>query len=297
MKIADALMALQEYYDKLNPTADDEFIYTEALGFLIEETKDPKYMWELGWYYSSQKRFDLEIRYLEMAAEYEYLPAIEELGYMWYYGQHGERDYDKAFKYFSMGAEQDPGNGSLWCRYKLADMYHYGYSVEKDEAKYREMIEEAYEEVKDPERLNDPFPEICLRLAGIRAEENQTEEAVKLLKEAKPFLAERLSIEPFWGHIEVMGRIVRLMYELTPFDEKNADFYDLFYLTESPGRYTMAYGKKKVVLEVTTENDEYALGYDGKWYRSFSEFCQKAEIDKVKFTSVYDEFRDVEVEQ
>ena len=87
------------------------------------------------------------------------------------------------------------------------------------------------------------------------------------------------------------------MYELTPFDEKNADFYDLFYLTESPGRYTMAYGKKKVVLEVTTENDEYALGYDGKWYRSFSEFCQKAEIDKVKFTSVYDEFRDVEVEQ
>lgn len=296
MKIADALMALQEYYDKLNPTADDGFIYTEALGFLIEETKDPRYMCELGWYYSSHKRFDLEIKYLEMAAEYEYLPATEELGYMWYYGQHGEQDYDKAFKYFSMGAERDPDNGSLWCRYKLADMYHYGYSVKKDEAKYRKMIEEAYEDVKNPKHLNDPFPEICLRLAGIRAEENRTEEAVVLLKEAKPFLAERLSIEHFWGHIEVMGRIVKLMYELTPFDVKNADFYDLFYLTETPGEYSMTYRRKKVVLEAIMEDGEYAVGYDGRWYRSFGEFCQKAEIDKVKFTSVYDEFRDVEVE-
>ncbi len=29
---------------------------------------------------------------MEMAAEYGYLPAMEELGYMWYYGQHGEKD-------------------------------------------------------------------------------------------------------------------------------------------------------------------------------------------------------------
>ena len=48
-------------------------------------------MCELGWFYCSKKKFDLEIKYLEMAAEYGYLPAMEELGYMWYYGQHGEK--------------------------------------------------------------------------------------------------------------------------------------------------------------------------------------------------------------
>jgi TPR repeat protein len=105
MNNGDALKALQDYYDTKNPTADDEFKFTEALGYLIEETKNPKYMTELGWYYCSKKRFDLEIKYLEMAAEYGYLPAMEELGYMWYYGQHGEKDYDKAFYYFSKGAE------------------------------------------------------------------------------------------------------------------------------------------------------------------------------------------------
>ena len=295
MNNAEALKALQDYYDLSNPGEDDEFVFTEALKYLIEETKDPKYMTELGWYYSSKKRFDLEIRYLEMAAEYGYLPAMEELGYMWYYGQHGQKDYDKAFYYFSKGAEGDEGNGSLWCKYKLADMYRFGCSVKKNEDKYQQMIEEAYEEVKDPQFLNDPFPEICLRLAGIRADQGNNDEAVRLLKDAKNFMAERLSMDPFWGHIEVMGRIVRFLYQLTPFDEENADFYDLFYLTEKPGRYTVKHGKNKIGIEVSDENGEHAIGYGGKWYRSFEDFCRKAETGNEKFTSIYDEFYDVEV--
>ena len=35
------------------------------------------------------------IKYMELAAESGYVPAMEELGYMWYYGQHGEKDYRK----------------------------------------------------------------------------------------------------------------------------------------------------------------------------------------------------------
>ena len=295
MNNADALKALQDYYDKKNPTSDDDFKFTEALGFLIEETKDPKYMTELGWYYCSKKRFDLEIKYLEMAAEYGYLPAMEELGYMWYYGQHGEKDYDKAFYYFSKGAEGDGTNGNLWCKYKLADMYRFGCSVPKDEDKYREMIEEAYEEVNDPKFLNDPFPEISLRLAGIRIDQGKKDEAVALLRKAKRFMAERLSIEAFWGHIEVMGRIVQLLYELQPFDMEDADFYDLFYLAEKPGKYTIKHNGKKVEIEIIEEDEEKAIGYAGKWYRSFGEFCQKAEISGEKFTDIYDEFYEVEV--
>ena len=295
MNNSEALKALQDYYDLNNPGEEDEFIFTEALKYLIEETKNPKYMTELGWYYSAKKRFDLEIRYLEMAAEYGYLPAMEELGYMWYYGQHGQKNYDKAFYYFSKGVEGDEGSGSLWCKYKLADMYRFGCSVEKDEDKYRQMIEEAYEEVKDPQFLNEPFPEICLRLAGIRADQGKKDEAVRLLRKAKDFLAERLSRDPFWGHIEVMGRIVRFLYKLTPFDEETADFYDLFYLTERPGRYTVKRGKDKIEIEVSDENGEYAIGYGGKWYRCFEDFCQRAETGNEKFTSIYDEFYDVEV--
>ncbi len=293
MNCADALKALQEYNDTNNPTADDEFRYTESLRYLIDETKDPKYMCELAWYYCEQKRFDLEIRYLELAAESGYLPAMEELGYMWYYGQHGEQDYDKAFYYFTKGAEADHTAGALWCKYKLADMYRFGCSVEKDEDKYRQMIEEAYEQVKSPRFLNEPYPEIALRLAGIRAEQGRTEEAVSLLRNAKRFMAERLSYDPFWGHIEVMGRIVRYLYKLTPFDASRSDFYDLFYLTQNPGIYKMKRGGKIIQLEASPEENECAIRYDGKWFRNFEDFCRKAEAGKVKITSIYDEFYDV----
>ncbi|MCR4892772.1 MAG: hypothetical protein K5989_11400 [Lachnospiraceae bacterium] len=297
MNYGDALKTVQDFYEITSPTADDEFMYTEALGVLIQETKEPKYMVELGWYYSSIKRFDLEIKYLELAAESGYGPAFEELGYMWYYGQHGEKDYDKAFQCFSRGAERDKyGNsGSLWCRYKLADMYRYGLSVDKDPDKYRQMIEAAYEDVKNPRFLNEPFPEIALRLAGIRAEEGKKEEAVRLLRQAKSFLAERLSVDPFWGHINVMGRIVRFLYRLTPFNIEYADFYDLFHMTGEEGEYSFMREGRKYILIVSEEDGEYGIKFDGRWYRSFEEFCQKAELGGSKITRIYDEFYDLEV--
>ncbi|MBR4760625.1 MAG: sel1 repeat family protein [Lachnospiraceae bacterium] len=300
MKTQDALKVLREYYDKSTPTKDDEFLFTEALGYLIEEPKDPKYMTELAWYYGSKKRFDIEIKYLEMAAEYGYIPAIEELGYMWYYGQHGEKDYKKAFEYFSKGAEGDSDQmGSLWCRYKLADMYRFGCGVEQDEKKYRQMIEEAYEKVRNPRRLNDPYPEIAYRLACIRAEEGKNETAIDLLKKSKRFMAERLSVEAFWGHIEVMGRIVRKLYELTEFDIQTATFYDLFYLTKEPCNLSFKYYDRKYKIEIKKDeeenNEKTAICFEGKWYRSFEEFCEKAKIENEKITVVYDEIYDPEV--
>ena len=189
----------------------------------------------------------------------------------------------------------DGTNGNLWYKYKLADMYRFGCSVEKDEDKYREMIEDAYEQVKDPRFLNDPFPEISLRLAGIRADQGMKDEAIDLLKKAKRFMAERLSVEAFWGHIEVMGRIVRFLYKLEPYDKEDGDFYDLFYLTEKPGKYTVKRAGKTIEIEVIEEDGEKAIGCNGKWYRSFEDFCQKAETGGDKFTNIYDEFYDVEV--
>ena len=289
MTNADALKAVRDYYDKTNPTEDDDFIFTEALGYLIAETKNPKYMHELAWHYCTKKRFDLEIKYLEMAAECGYVHAMEELGYMWYYGQHGEKDYEKAFYYFSMGAGKDSRSGSLWCKYKLADMYHNGYYVEKNEKKYRQMIEQAYKRIKNPNYLNEPFPEISFRLAEIRVEQGRIDEAVNLLRAAKRFMAERLSVEAFWGHLEVMGRIVRFLYQLTPYDKDRADFYDLFYLTQNPGKYSIKRKGKKTTIEVIEENGEQAIKYNNKWFRNFEEFCQKAEIGEYKFTNIYDE--------
>ena len=331
MKFKDALAIRDDFHELSVPSADEEFAYTEAMAMLIESTGEPKYMAELAWFYCDRKRFDLEEKYLTMAAECGFGPAFEELGYMYYFGQNGVKDYRKAFECFTKGAEPDRfGNeGSLWCRYKLADMYRFGCFVEKDEARYREMIEEAYGLVKSARRLSEPYPEIAYRLAGIRAEQGESAVAVALLRRAKAFLAERLSYDAFWGHIEVMGRIVRLLYELTPFDEDEADFYDLFHLTRTPGRYGITRAGKSLVLDVNadfanggaagttaaeagtagttaaetgsagTGASQYesvrgaAIECEGRFYRDFADLCGKMKIDGRRVTELYDEFYEV----
>lgn len=294
MTITEAKRILEDYYDKPVPDENDEFLFTEALEFLITETKDPKYMTELAWYYCSKKRFDIELKYLEMAAECGYKPAFEELGYMWYYGQHGEQDYNKAFEYYTKGADDTGTPGSLWCKYKLADMYRFGCAVEKDEEKYRRLIEEAYERVKNPMYLNDPFPEIAYRLADIRLEDGHRDEAGNLLKEAKQFMAERLSLEAFWGHLEVMGRIIKRIYALETFDPKHLDLYDLFYLSDKPCTVSFKYRGKAYKLAISDDADN-GICFEDKWYRNVNELCEKAMLNDRKLTQIYDEIYDMEV--
>ena len=53
-------------------------------------------MMQLGGHYYGIRRFDLALKYYELAANFEILDAYECLGYIWYYGRTGERDYAKA---------------------------------------------------------------------------------------------------------------------------------------------------------------------------------------------------------
>ena len=293
MQISEARTNLMNYYDISNPTESDRILYVESLEFLIDKTRDPEYMSELAFYYCADKRFDLEIKYLEMATEYGDLRAYEELGYMYYYGQHGVQDYKRAFECFSKGAEGSDGEGRMWCKFKLADMYRFGCYVDKDEKKYREIIEDLYKKITSTVRLSAPLPEISLRLAGIRAEDGDRDEAIRLLRTAKPFMAERLSYDPFWGHIEVMGRIVRFLYDLTPIDEADMDFYDLFSVTRECRAVSFKRNGTEYHIDIS-DDDEHALRFGGKWYRDFEELCNKAEIDGERVTAIYDEFYEFE---
>ena len=96
---ARALVAQFDENKKITP--EDEFVFVEAMNFLIEEEHNPRDMMWLGGYYYEIKQFDLALKYYEMAASYDYDEAYECLGYIWYYGRTGERDYKKAFEYFS----------------------------------------------------------------------------------------------------------------------------------------------------------------------------------------------------
>ena len=92
MTVNEARDIQNEFQENQNPTEEEVFLFTEAMNFLIEEEHNPGDMLSLGGYYYEIKRFDLALKYYEMAATYDYDPAYECLGYIWYYGRTGLND-------------------------------------------------------------------------------------------------------------------------------------------------------------------------------------------------------------
>lgn len=291
MTLFEAQTIYRSYHHKINPTEEERFQYLETLDFLIHKTKDPDYMVELGSVYYEQRSFDLALKYYEMAAEYDNLYAISNLGYIWYYGRTGERNYEKAFYYFDKARSM----GDMIAAYKVADMYKNGYYVQQDMQKYQEIIEELYPKVKNARRLDAPLPEIFTRLAKIRSEAGRVDESLQLYDQARDFLAQRIQGHPFFGDLNIMKWMIGDVYRLRPFDPETADLYDLYYLAQHPGLVTFSYEGEPHEVESVLENGQVVIRFDEKWYRTIDDFFQKAELDDVPITTLYEELLDFKV--
>ncbi|MCR5106934.1 MAG: hypothetical protein K6B28_02115 [Lachnospiraceae bacterium] len=287
----EARKIVEEFDEDMVRSDEDVFMFTEAMDFLIDKEHRPEDMMYLGGYYYENKHFDLALKYYEMAAAYDYDPAYECLGYIWYYGRTGNRDFKKAFEYFSKLMDK----GDPVSTYKVADMYRNGYYVEKDQKKYEEIIEELYPKVKDMNNLFDPVPEVFTRLARIRTEQGKTDEALDLYLYAKDFLAQRIRYNAFFGNLNIMKWLVDDMYELIEFDEEFFDFYDMYYLLKSPHKITFFYDEKKQSVESVMEGSECSVCFNGKWYKSRDDFFKEAAIGRTKLTALYDDIYGFEV--
>lgn len=292
MTVEEAKRIAESFDENHNPSQEEVFMFTEAMNFLIEENHDPKDMMYLGGYYYEIKRFDLALKYYEMAATFDYTPAFECLGYIWYYGRTGECDYKKAFAYFSKLMEK----GDPVSTYKVADMYKNGYYVEKDQKKYEQIIEELYPKVKDMNNVFDPVPEVFIRLAGIRTDQGKKEEAADLYLYAKDFLAQRIKHNAFFGNLNIMKWLIDDLYELIDFDEEFFDFFDLYYLLKSPHKISFIYEEEEQKLESVMEGEECNVCFNGKWFHSRDDFFKDGCIGNMKLTTIYEELYGFEVE-
>lgn len=291
MDILEAKSIIEDFYDKSNYSDEDEFIFIEAMEYIIETEKDPHAMMELGGHYYDKRRFDLALKYYEMASAYDIDEADECLGYIWYYGRTGEKDYKKAFNHYLKSMKR----GNLVSSYKIADMYKNGYFVEKNYDKYVSIIKDLYPKVEHARHLGEPLPEIFTRLANIRKGEGDIREALRLYRIAKDFLAQRISYNAFFGNLNIMKWLIDDLYEITDFDKEDFDFYDMYYLLKNPVKIGFTYRRKKYEIESLTEEGTCVIKFNDKWFRDRDEFYARAVIDGEKMTAVYDRLKNFEV--
>lgn len=281
MTIEEAKKIVDEYEYKSILTDDEEFMLIEAMEFLIEETKNTEWMVRLGGYYYDKKNFDLALKYYEMADSFGDTWAAEGLGYIWYYGRTGEKDYRKAFEYYSKAAK----NGYLASEMKVADMYKNGYYVEKDYDKYVDMIEKLYKKSKHMHR--GVRVDILVRMARIRKEQGDNDEALRMFLDAKSMLADSLEFNQFFGDLNVMKWLTEDMYEVTEFDKADFDLYDLYYLFREPVKVRFRYEEETHEVEAVKEEGGISICFDGKWFKTIDDFFRKAELDGELLPALY----------
>lgn len=274
MTIAEARRIIHEYEYKSVVTDDEEFLLLEALEFMIDATKETEWMVRLGGYHYEKRNFDLALKYYEMADELGDEWAPLGLGYIWYYGRTGVRDYDKAFHYYHKAME----NGYLQAMVKVADLYKNGYGTKQNYNMYVELIETAYDQVKDAPYMGAPVPEIFTRLAKIRTEQGNTDEAIDLYVRAKDYLIRRISGNPFFGDLNIMKWLEEDLYELIDFDRADFDLYDLFVLMREPAKVAFMYDGAMFVVEAVREGNSVSIRFGDNWYRDIDEFFAKATI-------------------
>lgn len=283
MTLKEAKQIRGEFADKQTFSDEELFMFSEAMDFLIEKEKNPADMMFLGGVYYDLRHFDLALKYYEMASTYDYREAFSCLGYIWYYGRTGEKDYEKAFRCYSKAMDM----GCLTSTYKVADMYKNGYFVEKDYEKYKKMIKELYPKVKELNNVFDPIPEVYTRLAKIKIEEMNNEEALNLYSYAKDILAQRISINPFFGSLNIMKWLIEDVYTIVEFDNEYFDLYDLYHALKKPMKVVFDYDDKTYEIESIEENGECVISFNGSWYRTLDDFFAKAKIDGELLTTLY----------
>ena len=268
----EARRIIDAYYRNDNPSEEDSFAFVESLRYLIDTENDARAMSTLGGHYYGLEKYDLAEKYYLMADENGDDYAATGLGFIYYYGRVGTPDYVKAFHYYSKAMK----GGDKEAAMKIADMYHNGYGVAKDDAKYKALLLKLFDEVKDTDLLFEPYPEIAHRLADIYIEEGHPFDAVPMLYRAKSMITQRIRYNPFWGNFIVCRRVVTRLYKAVPFDELDFDFFDLFYYLFTPHKVMLTYKGNSYLIESFIDEERLRVKCDGNYYKSIEDFFTRA---------------------
>ena len=123
----------------------------------------------------------------------------------------------------------------------------------------------------------------------------ETGDALALYGEARKNLSYRIRLNPFFGNLNIMRRMIGDIYRLKPFDSKNFSLYDLYYVLAQPARVRFLYAAEPYEVRSVEEDGGVVISFDGKWYRTADDFFAKAALDGELLTTLYMELTDFEV--
>jgi len=198
--------------DEVEPPYDEMFVrFTKELA----AQNNPIGLETLGYcYYGGNSLFECDWEkcrdiFEKLYSQYGEPGIANSLGYIYYFGRanNGIGEYDKAFKYFSIGA----ASGIYESRYKLADMFRHGYYFTKNNRVAEEIYTDLYQEnlkIFSKGFLDCKFADLALRMGGIFAEKQQWPAAYYFYLQADFAIRERMSNYDYYGDQRVFDGVI-----------------------------------------------------------------------------------------
>lgn len=292
----DPYEEMSAFYREDDPTEEQQFRFVEAMKQLIDsaylEDDIIAFSYNLAIYYRDIREFELEKKYLELGAQHGSPFHEEELGFLYYYGLTGERNFKKAYQYFSKCE-------SRRSQYMLADMYHDGAGVPEDAMKawdiLAELMEDLESEKDDPAFASSTlFPEVALRHVRLCLEADIEDDGDwNDLVDARFILAVRQQRRPFWGNIKTMRDILDAMMIMRDRDYGFIDLYDLLTFYEKNAVINFDFGDSTYQLEIFPHEGEIVYQLEDRWYHGAEDFLGKARVGGKRITTIMDKIQNI----
>ena len=290
MKVSEAKEQIKNYLiHHLDMNEEDEFILDELCHFVYEQTGDISYLLE-GFDFNGDPKYLEKIYLYAIECGDEHTAYL--LGKLYESGRLGKPDYAKAYEYYLRASKTKPiGDGTFENSYrqvhndakiKLADMYRRGIYVDKDMGKYKELINEAYEDVKDKDWTYIRY-EALFAKAKLELEEEKIEEGLEILYLAR---------EEYWHLLEYMQ--LRSDYELL--DEMNSCLYkyqeidytetgpeDLTELLKHPITIRFQYDDIFYKIRSYQDGESVVIEFEDNLYRDPIDFIVRARVGDTWF--------------
>lgn len=271
-------------YGEFGPSDSD---FRKACLYLVDEKQDMDAAVELGKHYYMLNKNRLALKYLNLALEHDNAAANACLGFLWYTGAPGERDYEKAYEYFAESMRLMTGrninNESFWkddirvslksqkeyddyiqCAFVLATMYRNGNGVEQSFEKFAYLCRQLHWILTESNYfrpVKSYLPMVDFDLADIALHDQKNpdseKEALKYLREAKSETHREIINRPSESAFDFMKSIVFNIWDIQPVTPENMDLYDLYVVMQEPCTVRFLYGRTKVLLKAkrTDEGD------------------------------------------
>lgn len=256
---------------------NNSFVMDELLKYLVKTTNNPGYAVWIGNTFIEKDKCDLALYYFEKAIKTGYEPAYYDAGRIYRKGYSSKGlNYKKAFEYFDKCSKsKEVGDGTFANSYtdnhikaymEMAKMYRNGEYVEQDYTKYKKIVFNCYEEVKDKEWWSDR-KEVEYELSKIYLDEKDFDKYKEHIDNCIELQLDQINNYVFIDDLYQLERYVINRSNIFEPDNECYGYPDLFYLLKKDCCVIFEYENEIYVIQSYISDNPYIKVNNKEIYR------------------------------